>query len=136
MRTVSVDHVVSRGPSVVARTLDPKSMIEYEGSFSVVELERRESDVLVVVTGRGLTFTLRAEPLDAGLYYEQYEGGGPLDSMATTIRYEPTDGGTLVNATSEVSMGVPPAIVTDRIAAWKRKGELKRALAQFATAIE
>lgn len=136
MRTVEVERVVGRGPSAVARALDPATLLEYEGSFSVAEVEAREDDWLVVVTGSGLTFTLRAEPLERGLYYEQFEGGGPLGSMATTVTYEPTDGGTLVRATSEVSLGMPPALLTDRLAAWKRRGELRRALAALAADLE
>lgn len=132
MRTVAIERVVAQDPGVVARTLDPESIVEYEGSFSVVETETRESDSLVVVSGRGLTFTLRVESLDSGLYYEQYEGGGPLESMATTIFYEPADDGTRIDATSEVDMGLPVKPLTDRLAAWKRKGELRRALDSIA----
>jgi hypothetical protein len=35
-----------------------------------------------------------------------------------------------------VSLGLPLAAVTDRVAAWKRRGELDRALDNLAAAVE
>lgn len=132
MRTVAIESVVARDPTTVARKLDPESIVEYEGSFSVVETESRESDSLVVVAGGKLTFTLRVEPLDSRVYYEQYGDSGPLESMETTIAYESAADGTRIHATSAVEMGLPIKPLTDRLAAWKRKGELSRALDNIA----
>ena len=54
--------------------------------------------------------------------------------METTLTCEPENEGTRVTATSSVSLGVPPAVITDRIAAWKRRGELRRLLDALANA--
>jgi len=129
MRTVEVSRVVDAPPSHVAEALDPTSVIEYEGSFSVFDVERRENDWLVVAGGTGLRLVLRFERYDNGIFYEQEEAEGqPLETMTTTITYLPAGGNTEVTAVSEVSMGVRPRALTDRLAAWKRRGELKRAL--------
>jgi len=137
MRTVEVSRRIAAPPSAVGRALDPASVIEYEGSFDVFDIEEREDDWLVVAGGTGLQLTLRFEEHDSGIFYEQEEGEGqPLDAMETTITYLPGDGGTDVTAVSAVSMGLRPAFLSDRLAAWKRKGELKRALAALAEAVE
>ena len=136
MRTVEVSRTVNAHSGAVRAALDPASVVEYEGSFSVLDIEERESDSLVVAGSTGLELTLRFEQYDNGIYYEQESGGGPLETMETTINWFPENGATAVTATSEVSMGVRPAALTDRIAAWKRRGELKRALRSLADAVE
>ncbi len=137
MRTVEVSRVVDASPSAVADALDPVSVVEYEGSFSVFDVEERENDWLVVAGATGLQLVLRFEEYDSGIHYEQQEGEGqPLDTMETTITYLSSGGGTEVTAVSVVEMGVRPTVLTDRLAAWKRKGELKRALRTLAADVE
>ena len=137
MRTVEVSRVVDASPSAVGDALDPVSVVEYEGSFSVFDVEERENDWLVVAGATGLQLVLRFEEYDNGIHYEQQEGEGqPLDTMETTITYLSSGGGTEVTAVSVVEMGVRPTVLTDRLAAWKRKGELKRALRALATDVE
>jgi len=137
MRTVEVSRQIDAPPSAVGRALDPASIVEYEGSFNVFDLEEREDDWLVVAGGSGLQLTLRFEEHDSGVFYEQEEGEGqPLDVMETTISYLPADGGTDVTAVSEVSMGLRPTFLSDRLAAWKRRGELRRALSSLAEDVE
>ncbi|MXR50693.1 SRPBCC family protein [Halovenus sp. WSH3] len=137
MRTVELTRQIDASPPVVDRALDPASIVEYEGSFEVFEVERREDDWLVVAGGSGLRLTLRFEERENGFFYEQEAAEGqPLDAMETTITYRQEGNGTRVTAVSEVSMGVRPTAITDRLAAWKRNGELERALDALAAEVE
>lgn len=137
MRTVTVRRVVDATPEAVDAALSPDRVIEYEGSFSVLDIEQRDDDWRVVAGGTGLQLVLRFEVYDNGLYYEQEDAEGqPLETMKTTVTYVAADRETEVTAVSEVSMGIPPATLTDRLAAWKRKGELKRALEALADTVE
>lgn len=132
MRTVELSRFVRAGPERVGRLLTPEAIVGYEGTFEVVEVTAREDedDWLVEAAARGLTATLRFEPLadGEGFYYEQLGEEGPLAAMETTIAWRPENEGTRLTATSSVALGLRPAILADRIAAWKRKGELERAL--------
>ena len=137
MRTVEVSRQIDAAPAAVKRELDPASIVKYEGSFKVFDLEEREEDWLVVAGSTGLQLTLRFEELETGIFYEQEQAEGqPLDAMETTITCALVNGGTDVTAVSEVSMGLRPAFLSDRLAAWKRKGELKRALDALAEDVE
>ena len=137
MRTVEVSRVVNASPVMVKNALDPATIVEYEGSFDIFDIEERDDDWRIVAGGRGLQLVLRFEERDNEIFYEQEEADGqPLETMETTITYLSADEGTTVTAVSTVSMGIRPAFVMDRIAAWKRKGELKRALAALAEDVE
>ncbi len=137
MRAVEVSRVVDAPPATVKATLDPATIVEYEGSFNVFDIEQRADDWRVVAGSTGLQLVLRFEEHDSGIFYEQEEAEGqPLDVMETTITYLPAERGTRVTAVSEVSMGVRPVAIMDRLAAWKRKGELKRALSALAEDVE
>jgi hypothetical protein len=52
--------------------------------------------------------------------------------METALSWRAEDEGSRVTAASTLSLGVPPRALTDRVAAWKRRGELKRLLAALA----
>lgn len=137
MRTVEVSKFVRAKPPRVEQALDPIAIVDYEGSFDVFDFEEREEDSLVVAGGSGLQLTLRFEEREDGFFYEQVESEGqPLETMETTITYAPQNEGTRVTASSTVSMGIRPAAITDRIAAWKRKGELSRGLDSLAASVE
>lgn len=137
MRTVEVSRFVRATPREVERALDPVTVVEYEGSFDVFDLEEREDDYLVVAGGTGLRMTLRFEEREDGVFYEQEAAEGqPLESMETTFTYGPENEGTRVTAESTVSLGLRPAAIADRVAAWKRKGELSRCLDALADAVE
>ena len=132
MREVEVRRFVRARPVELARALTPETMVTYEGSFVVREVIERDDETVVTAGSRGLEMELRFEDREDGLAYEQRGDAGPLDAMWTTIDYAPRDDGTMVTARSGVSLGLPLSSVTDRVAAWKRRGELKRALAQLA----
>lgn len=137
MRTVEVSRFIRAPPSRIERALDPAAIVEYVGSFSVFDVREREADTVVVAGGSGLELTLRFEEREDGYYYEQMEGEDqPLETMETVLTYAAKDEGSTVMGTSTVGMGVTPAFLTDRIAAWKRRGELRRCLDALADDVE
>jgi ligand-binding SRPBCC domain-containing protein len=129
MREVEVSRFVRATPTEVERALTPATVVEYEGSFAVVDVDERADGSTVVTAGsRGLELALRFEERDDGLYYTQEGDAGPFDAMETWLAVHPKDDGSRVTMRSAVSLGLPISGFTDRIAAWKRKGELQRAL--------
>jgi hypothetical protein len=130
VREVSVERVVDASPPVVRGRLDPAALVEYEGSFAVVDSRRADGATLVTAAAGGLELTLRFEPREDGYYYTQEGEAGPFAAMETWVETAPVDDGrgTRVTLRSAVSLGLPLPAVTDRIAAWKRRGELDRAL--------
>ena len=135
MREVSASRFVRATPAAVERALTPGALVEYEGSFTVYEVEDTEEGWLVIAGSRGVELALAFEAREAGLTYEQ-RGEGPLETLETTVTYEAKDEGTRVWMRSTVSAGLPLPAVTDRVAAWKRRGELRRALARLAADVE
>ncbi len=136
MREIAVEQFVAAKPHEVADALDPAAVVAYEESFDVFDVENRAGETLVTVGGRGLRMDLRFESTADGLHYEQVDDAGPLDEMWTELAWAPENEGTRVTARSGVTLGLPLAAVTDRVAAWKRRGELERALQNLAAEIE
>lgn len=130
MRDISVERVVDASPPVVRRQLNPRTLVEYEGSFEVVDSREEGVATLVIAAASGLELTLRFEPREGGYYYTQEGDAGPFDAMETWVETAAVnDGrGTRVHFRSVVSLGLPLPALTDRVAAWKRQGELDRAL--------
>ncbi|WP_435078502.1 SRPBCC family protein [Halococcus sp. AFM35] len=135
MREVSASRFVRATPAAVERALTPRALVEYEGSFTVYEVEDTEEGWLVIAGSRGMELALAFEVRAEGLTYEQ-RGDGPLEALETTVTYEPEDEGTSVRMRSRVSAGLPLPSITDRVAAWKRRGELRRALSRLAADME
>ncbi|MFD1513979.1 SRPBCC family protein [Halomarina rubra] len=128
MRTVEVSRFVAAPPSVVARVVTPRAVIEAEGSFDVQEVaeadEASETDqTLVRASKTGLSIVFAFEERADGLFYDQLDG--PLETLTTTVSYSAENEGTRLTATSDLEAGIGPM---ERLAAWKRRGELKRAL--------
>ncbi|NEU55237.1 SRPBCC family protein [Halorussus sp. MSC15.2] len=132
MRQVEVSAFVPAPPSVVERALTPETVVEYEGSFEVRGVEATDDGWTVTASARGLTIHLDFEERADGLVYRQRGEAGPFESMETELSVEPENEGCRVTMRSSVSLGLPVAAVSDRIAAWKRKGELRRALDRLA----
>lgn len=124
MHEVTVSRFVDAKPHEVARVLTPETVVACEGSFEVREVTEDADGTLVAAGRAGVELLLRFERHDDGVAYEQVEG--PLERLETTITYAPKDHGTRLTARSSVA-AVGPGVL-DRLAAWKRKGELKRAL--------
>jgi hypothetical protein len=136
MREVEVSRFVRATPTELEQVLTPASMVEYEGSFRVLDV-REDGDTTYVTAGaRGLEMTLRFEEQVDGLSYVQEGEAGPFDAMETTVRVASEDEGARVTARSAVSLGLPLSGLTDRVAAWKRRGELERALDALAADVE
>ncbi|NHN60613.1 MULTISPECIES: SRPBCC family protein [Halorussus] len=128
MREVEVSAFVPASPAAVERALTPETVIEYEGSFAVKDVEETDEGTTVTAGATGLTMRLDFEERADGLYYSQRGDEGPFDAMETTLSVESEDEGSRVTARSAVSLGLPVPAVSDRVAAWKRRGELRRAL--------
>lgn len=123
---------VSRHVDVSVETVEshltPEVIIMNEGTFSVSDVDDSDGEIVVTATAPAITATFRFERLNNGYYYEQEGTEGPFEEMATTISFAPSDGGTTITMTSDVSLGMRPNFLFDRIAGWKRRGELRRAL--------
>ena len=128
MREVAVSRFVRATPAEVRRSLTPEALVAYEGSFAVRDVVDRDGATVVTAGAHGLELTLRFERRDDGLYYEHEGPAGPFDAMETRVTVTAENEGSRVAVRSWVSLGLPVASVTDRVAAWKRRGELRRAL--------
>lgn len=135
MREVEVSRFVQATPRELRRHLSPASVVEAEESFAVREVHEVDDATLVTAAGGGLQLSLRFESREDGLYYTQEGEEGPFAVMETWLSLAPENEGTRVTARSRVSLGLPLVGLTDRIAAWKRRGELERALANLADAV-
>ena len=136
MHEVEVSRFVGATLPAVERQLSPAAIIEYEGTFTVMDVE--ETGDGWIVTGRGgglLEARFVFEEREDGYVYRQAGDAGPFEEMETTIRLSRRDEGVEVTARSAVSLGVPLPLV-DRVAGWKRRGELKRALGRLAADVE
>jgi len=122
MREVEASRFVQTYPDVVADVLSPETILEAEGSFNIREIAADGNQI--TVGGYGLELVFEFTPQEDGIEYDQVEG--PLETLRTTLRYEPENEGTRLTAHSDVAVGGPG--VVDRVAAWKRRGELRRAL--------
>lgn len=122
MREVEVSRFVQAGPAVVADVLEPATLLEAEGSFTVRDVE--DGGDRITVGGYGLELVFEFAGRADGVEYRQVEG--PLETLRTAVTYEPENEGTRLTARSEVAVGGPG--IVDRAAAWKRRGELRRAL--------
>jgi hypothetical protein len=130
VREVEVSRFVDAPPAVVERALSPVALLEAEGSFDVRGVEDTDTGTRVRVGGYGLelvfAFTDRPDAVEYALV------AGPLERLETTVAWLPENEGTRLTARSAVAVGGPA--VLDRLAAWKRRGELRRALAAIAGA--
>jgi ligand-binding SRPBCC domain-containing protein len=136
MREVEVSRFVRATPTELRRHLSPATVVGSEETFTVREVHDLDDAILVTAVGGGLQLALRFESREDGLYYAQEGQEGPFESMETWLTLAPENEGTRLTARSRVSLGLPLAPLTDRIAAWKRRGELKRALENVASDVE
>lgn len=130
MREVEVSRFVQAPPATVAPLLSPVGLMEAEGSFEVRDVTEADEGTVVTVGGYGLELAFRFTEREDGIAYEQVSG--PLRTLETTVTYAAENEGTRLTARSRVAVGGPGVI--DRLAAWKRRGELRRALRSIADA--
>jgi ligand-binding SRPBCC domain-containing protein len=136
MREVTLSRFVRATPEALRRQLSPATVVESEETFTVRAVDDVDGATLVTAAGGGLQLSLRFEPREDGLYYRQEGREGPFEVMETWLTFTPENEGSRLRARSRVSLGLPLAALTDRIAAWKRRGELERALENIATTVE
>lgn len=134
MREVSASRVVDATPEEVWARFDPPAIVEAEGSFTVESIEDADDATVVVASGPGMRLPLRFEYRGDAIYYTQEGDQGPFSHMETWLECEPAEDGTRVTFRSTVSLSAPLPL-GDRIAAWKRKGELTRALDAIESAV-
>lgn len=131
MREVTVSRVVDANPDEIWARFDPAAIVEAEGSFTVESIEDDGDATVVVASGPGMRLPLRFEYRDDVIYYTQEGEQGPFSHMETWLECEAEGEGnvdaTRVRLRSMVSLSAPLPF-GDRIAAWKRTGELNRAL--------
>jgi hypothetical protein len=135
MREVAVERFVGATPAEIERALDPAALVESEGSFSVLDVEETDGGTVVTAGASGVGVRLRFTGGE-GLRYEQVGDDGPFEEMWTEVTWRAENEGSRVHAASGVSLGLPLASLTDRVAAWKRRGELQRALDSLAADLE
>jgi len=128
MRTVEASRFVQEPRESVERALSPEALIEYEGTFSVTGTEEGEDGTYVTASMPGVSAEFVVRETESGWAYEQLGEAGPFESMRTDVSVASKDEGSVVTLSSTVSLGLWPRFVSDRVAAWKRRRELERAL--------
>ncbi|NGM67928.1 SRPBCC family protein [Natronolimnobius sp. AArcel1] len=135
MREVTVSRAITAPKSAIADWLEPATIVDAEGSFSVSHVEDTADATVVVASGPGMELPLRFEEHDDSIYYTQEGDHGPFSHMETWIELTEESAGTIVTLRSSVSLAAPLPF-GDRIAAWKRSGELRRAADALESAFE
>jgi hypothetical protein len=135
MREVTLSRRIDATPVEISSRFDPPAIVEAEGSFTVRSVHEDDESTVVVASGPGMELPLRFEYRDDALYYTQAGDRGPFEHMETWLEFDDRDDGTEVRFRSSVSLAAPLPF-GDRIAAWKRKGELERALDAIEAAFE
>lgn len=140
MAEVTASRRLDASRPVVANHLDPRSIVELEGTFDVEAVSETDDGWRVTASATGMTAEFAVESFEdgdvTGYAYEQIGDHGPFASMSTRVALAPEPDGTTVTMTSTVDLGLPLRAITDRIAGWKRRGELDRALDELADAVE
>jgi hypothetical protein len=130
MREVEASEFVMARPPAVHRALSPEAIVAAEGTFDVAGSREDEAGTAVVASAPGVTVLLRFTEHENGLAYTAEGEVGPFDHLETEVEVEPEKNGSRVTMRSTVSLNLPLPFA-DRIAAWKRRGELRRALAEL-----
>lgn len=136
MRTVEASRRLAATPAEIRRHVDPARLIELEGTFRVFDIEADADRTVVTGKAGGMAVEFVFEETEEGYRYEQAGESGPFETMETELTLRPEDEGAVARFTSTVSLGLPVQAVSDRIAGWKRRGELKRALTELAREVE
>lgn len=137
MKTVETSRFIRAHPGEVERLLTPETILDYEGTFTAVDVDSADDQTVVVASAGGGVMEARFvfEEREDGLSYRQDGRTGPFDAMETEITVEPENEGVRVTMWSSVSLSIPLPFA-DRVAAWKRRGELNRALSRLAADVE
>ena len=134
MREVEVSRFVLTHPKAVRRVLSPESVVATEGTFTVGAVEEMEEGTVVTAVAPGMSVPLRFESLDDGLRYAAEGDVGPFDRLETEVTVESESNGSRLAMRSSVSLNLPLPFA-DRVAAWKRRGELRRAVEELTASV-
>lgn len=137
MRTVEASRFVRARPAEVDRLLAPETILGYEGTFTAIDLDETDDGTVVEAQAGGGLVSARFvfEERDDGYVYRQDGPTGPFEAMETALTVRPENEGVRVTMRSSVSLTLPLPFA-DRVGAWKRRGELKRALSRLAVDLE
>lgn len=136
MAEVEATRFVEADPALVERALGPGTILEAEGTFDVAAVEETEDGWTVTGSGGGLGVPFEFHEIDGGYRYEALGEHGPFRELEGRLTYAPENHGTRLTAWSRVRINLPLQALTDRIAAWKRRNELARALRTLADEVE
>ncbi len=132
MPDVEVSRFVPATLPEIQHQLTPELLIDYEGTFSISDVTETDTGVRVTARATGMEVPFRFEERENGYFYEQEtDDVGPFREMKTWLTLEPENEGVRVTMQSSVQLRLPLPFA-DRIAAWKRRGELSRAIDRLA----
>jgi hypothetical protein len=134
MREVEVSRFVLAHPRAVRRVLSPEAVVAAEGTFAVSAVEETDDGTVVTAVGPGMSVPLRFESTDDGLRYAAEGDVGPFEHLETYVTVADESNGSRLTMRSTVALNLPLPFA-DRIAAWKRRGELKRAIDELAESV-
>ena len=134
MREVEVSRFVLAHPRAVRRVLSPEAVVAAEGTFAVSAVEETDDGTVVTAVGPGMSVPLRFESTDDGLQYAAEGDVGPFEHLETHVTVADESNGSRLTMRSTVALNLPLPFA-DRIAAWKRRGELKRAIDELTESV-
>lgn len=135
MRTVEASRRIDALAGTVLERLSPAAIIEYEGTFAVDEVVESDGGWTVTARATGMAVTFAFDPREDGYGYRAVDEVGPFETHETELSVRPSGTGAEVTMRSTVSLRLPLPFA-DRVAAWKRRGELRRALDRLAGDVE
>lgn len=135
MRTVEASRRIDTLAGTVLERLSPPAIIEYEGTFAVESVDETEGGWTVLASAPGMAVSFAFEAREDGYDYRAVDEVGPFEALETELSVRPAGTGAEVTMRSSVSLRLPLPFA-DRVAAWKRRGELRRALANLAADVE
>ena len=134
MREVEASRFVLAHPRAARRVLSPEAVVAAEGTFAVSAVEETDDGTVVTAVGPGMSVPLRFESTDDGLQYAAEGDVGPFEHLETHVTVADESNGSRLTMRSTVALNLPLPFA-DRIAAWKRRGELKRAINELAESV-
>ena len=134
MREVEASRFVLAHPRAVRRVLSPEAVVAAEGTFAVSAVEETDDGTVVTAVSPGMSVPLRFESNDDGLRYAAEGDVGPFEHLETHVTVADESNGSRLTMRSTVALNLPLPFA-DRIAAWKRQGELKRAIDELTESV-
>lgn len=132
MHEIEVSETYPTDADTIEDEISPVKIIEYESTYEIQDVRQTEEGWSIAATAEDLEITLKFTKLENGYAYCQEGDSGPFEKMRTAITYEEvSEEETAVVITSRFTFGLPFSVITDRIAGWSRKMELRRVLVRL-----